>query len=145
MVGVGAVILREADTGRQVLLVERGNPPLAGLWSLPGGGVETGERLENAIVREVMEETGLEVAVDSIATVFERIMPDKAGQCEYHYILIDFFCSVQGGEMRAGSDSRGVAWFDIASLSSLSMTEGTLAVIQSCCRSRNPQSQVTRP
>lgn len=141
VLGVGALIL---DAGR-VLLVERGNTPLAGYWSLPGGAVETGERLEDAIIREVREETGLEVATDAIATVFERVMPDAAGACEYHYVLIDFYCRVLGGELRAGSDSRSAAWFTIDSLHELLMTEGTREVIQACCTRSAKDLYVTRP
>ncbi|MBV9157151.1 MAG: NUDIX hydrolase [Acidobacteriaceae bacterium] len=141
VLGVGALIL---DEGR-VLLVERGKQPLAGYWSLPGGVVETGERLEDALVREVFEETGLEVSTDSIATVFERIMPDASGTCEYHYVLIDFYCTIRGGELRAGDDSKSVQWFEIDGLSSLSMTEGTRDVINSCCVSPATQRYVTRP
>jgi 8-oxo-dGTP diphosphatase len=141
VLGVGAVIL---DGGR-VLLVERGNEPLAGCWSLPGGVVEPGERLEDAVIREVFEETGLRVKTDIIATVFERIMPDSAGRCEYHYVLIDFYCTMQGGELRAGDDSRRVAWFDIDSLESLRMTNGTREVIEACCIRPGTYSLVTRP
>ena len=137
VLGVGALIL---DQGR-VLLVERGKPPLVGYWSLPGGVVETGERLEDALAREVVEETGLDVSVDSIATVFERIMPDSAGACEYHYVLIDFYCSVLGGELRPGDDSNLVRWFEIASLTSCKLTEGTREVIEAC-RTRPPASLV---
>jgi 8-oxo-dGTP diphosphatase len=145
VLGVGAVIIEEEADRRRILLVERGKPPLVGLWSLPGGGVETGERLEDAIVREVLEETGLQVTADSIATVFERIIPDDLGSCEYHYVLIDFFCRIEGGDLRAGSDSRNAGWFDINALSELPMTEGTLEVIQSCCASRDTRPHVTRP
>ncbi len=141
MVGVGALIF----DARRVLLVERGNPPLAGYWSLPGGGVETGERLEDAVVREIAEETGLDVSVDSIATVFERIMPDQTGACEYHYVLIDFYCTVKGGELRPGDDSKRAEWFDIDSLSAYRLTEGTQEVIEACC-SRPPTCPfVTHP
>jgi len=141
LLGVGAIILN----GPLVLLVERGKPPLEGLWSLPGGLVETGERLEDAVVREVFEETGLRVAADSLATVFERIMPDANGCAEYHYVLVDFYCTVLGGDLRAGDDSRRAEWFDFRALVSLPMTAGTREVIESCRARRQTLSTVTRP
>ncbi|HEX4810120.1 MAG TPA: NUDIX hydrolase [Bryobacteraceae bacterium] len=141
VLGVGALIF---DQGR-VLLVERGRAPLIGEWSLPGGGVESGERLEDAIVREVFEETGLEVSVTSLALVFERIMPDPAGQCEYHYVLIDFYCSIQGGDLRPGDDSRSVAWFDLSSLDTLVVTAGTREVIRTCFQNAVTQTIIMRP
>ncbi len=141
VLGVGALIL---EHGR-VLLVERGNPPLAGYWSLPGGVVEAGERLEDALVREVFEETGLHVTTDMIATVFERIMTDCTERCEYHYVLVDFYCAIQSGELRAGDDSRRVDWFDIESLSGIAVTDGTREVIQACCARPVTHSHVTRP
>jgi len=139
--GVGALIF----DGPRVLLVERAKPPLAGYWSLPGGLVETGERLEEALAREVFEETGLCVTPDSIATVFERIMPDDSGTCEYHYVLIDFYCSIQGGELRPGDDSKSVDWFEMDSLEDLLLTAGTLDVIRACCKQAVTHPYVTRP
>jgi len=146
VLGVGAVIL----DSRRVLLVERARAPLAGQWSLPGGVVEAGERLEDALVREVFEETGLRVTTDIIATVFERIIPDAAGRCEYHYVLIDFFCAIRGGELCAGDDSCRVDWFDIDSLGTISVTDGTREVIEACYREAScsrpaTYSRVTRP
>ena len=141
VLGDGALIL---DQDR-VLLVERGREPLAGYWSLPGGVVEAGERLEDAIVREVLEETGLAVRTGAIATVFERIIADAAGACEYHYVLIDFYCIIEGGELRPGDDSRSVQWFDISALSDLPMTAGTREVIQACCTRPATHPYVTRP
>jgi 8-oxo-dGTP diphosphatase len=141
LLGVGAIVF----AGEKVLLVERGNPPLEGLWSLPGGLVETGERLEDAVAREVLEETGLHVAAHSLATVFERIMPDAAGRPEYHYVLVDFYCTLRGGRLQAGDDSRRVEWFDLSALPKLSMTAGTLAVIETCRGQSQTLSQITRP
>lgn len=141
VLGVGALIFN----GDKVLLVERGKPPLVGYWSVPGGVVETGERLEDALVREVWEETGLNITADSIATVFERIMPDVSGGCEYHYVLIDFYCTVRDGELRPGDDSTSVQWFDIDKLGDLTMTAGTRDVITTCCSRPPTQPHVARP
>jgi 8-oxo-dGTP diphosphatase len=147
LLGIGALVFVD----QQVLLVERGKPPLEGLWSLPGGLVETGERLEDAVAREVFEETGLRVRAESVATVFERIMPDAtgsdtAGRAEYHYVLVDFYCSVLGGELRAGDDSRHAAWFNLSVLGGLPITAGTREVIASCCGAqRQTLPNVTRP
>jgi len=141
VLGVGAIILSQ----ERVLLVERGKEPLAGYWSLPGGVVETGERLEDALVREVWEETGLHVTADSIATVFERIMPDATGACEYHYVLVDFYCTVTGGQPRPGDDSARVEWFAIEELSALLITDGTRQVIHACFTHPVTHPLVTRP
>jgi 8-oxo-dGTP diphosphatase len=125
ILGVGAII---EDRGR-VLMVERGQEPLKGVWSLPGGGVEVGERLEDAVRREVREETGLEVEPVSVAEIFERIMPDAAGRTEYHYVLIDYLCRVTGGELSAASDASRAVWVPRDELAAYHITEGTLAVI----------------
>lgn len=129
----------------RILLVERGKEPLLGYWSLPGGAVETGERLEDALRREVSEETGLDVAVESIATVFERIISDASGICEYHYVLVDFFCRLVGGTLAAGTDSSQAGWFSLPELAGLKLTPGTLDVIQACSERSGTHPVVTRP
>lgn len=141
MLGVGALIF---DQGR-VLLVERGREPLAGYWSLPGGCVETGERLEDAVAREVLEETGLGVDVGEVAVLFERIMPDPGGRCEYHYVLVDFYCAVSNGTLQPGDDSSRAEWFAIEDLARLRMTAGTLDVIHACVGGKAGGLAVTRP
>lgn len=141
VLGVGALIFED----ERVLLVKRGREPLAGHWSLPGGCVETGEGLEDAIAREVLEETGLHVSPGPVATVFERLMPDEAGRHEYHYVLIDFYCSVQGGSLRPGDDSSEVAWFLLNDLATLKLTEGTLKVIQESAAPQAAPLRITRP
>lgn len=96
--GVGAVILRDVPShGRQVLLIRRGQEPLKGEWSLPGGAVELGETLEEAICREVLEETGLAVETVDVVQAFDRISRDSDGRVRYHYVLVDFLCRVKAG------------------------------------------------
>jgi ADP-ribose pyrophosphatase YjhB (NUDIX family) len=126
IVGVGAVVL---DRGR-VLLVERGREPQKGLWSLPGGALEVGETLADALRREVREETGLEVRVLGVVEVLERILRDAAGRPEYHYVLIDYLCQPAGGELHAASDAARAAWVDRGRLGDYPLTAGAGAVIE---------------
>jgi ADP-ribose pyrophosphatase YjhB (NUDIX family) len=126
VLGVGALIVRDG----RILLVERGGEPLRGYWSLPGGAVETGERLEDAMRREVREETGLEVEVVCLLEIFERIMRDESGRAEYHYVLMDYLCRCPNGTACAADDANGVGWFAPDELAGLRITEGTPAVIE---------------
>jgi ADP-ribose pyrophosphatase YjhB (NUDIX family) len=126
VLGVGALIIHQG----KILLVERGREPLKGWWSLPGGAVETGERLEYALRREVREETGLEVEDLHLLEVFERIMPDAEGRAEYHYVLMDYLCRLAGGTLCAADDAGRAEWFDEAEIDGLKLTEGTAAVIR---------------
>jgi len=114
----------------KLLLVERAKEPLQGYWSLPGGIVEAGEKLEDAIRREVLEETGLEVEPLSMFEIFERIIPDDEGKAEYHYVLIDYLCKPTGGALLAASDVSRVAWVPERNLRDYRLTEGTLSVIE---------------
>lgn len=114
----------------RILLVERGKEPLKGFWSIPGGIVETGEKLEEGIRREVLEETGLEVEPYSMFEIFERIIPDREGKPEYHYVLIDYLCRRLSGEPAAASDVSRVAWVSEPELRGYPITEGTLGVIE---------------
>ena len=116
-------------TNNRILLVERGQDPLKGYWSLPGGAVETGERLEQALRREVREETGLEVETIALIEVFERIMSDTAGQTEYHFVLMDYLCRPAGGVLCAADDASRCEWFERDEIAGLRITEGTPAVI----------------
>jgi mutator protein MutT len=126
VVGVGAVVF----DGDQVILVRRGSPPAYGAWSLPGGAVEVGETLEEAIVREVAEEIGLEVTPADVVAVLERIFLDPAGKVEYHYVLVDFLCRSTRGRLRASGDALSCARVPLGSLEDYSLTRETREVIQ---------------
>ncbi len=138
MVGVGALVF----SGDRILMAQRGKQPLIGWWSLPGGALETGELLADAIRREVREETGLEVEPLRVFEIFERIMRDVAGVAEYHYVLIDYLCSVTGGTLAAGDDVARVEWFAQADLGTLEITEGTLGVIERAFRDRRQEAAI---
>jgi 8-oxo-dGTP diphosphatase len=120
----------------RVLLIERAKSPLKGYWSLPGGVLETGERLEEGIKREVLEETGLKIKPLKVIEIFERIMRDEKGVPEYHYVLIDYFCRVTGGRLAPADDVSRAEWVPRALLGDYKITEGTLPVIQKAFRER---------
>lgn len=126
IVGVGAVVF----DGDQVILVRRGSPPSYGAWSLPGGAVEVGETLEEAVVREVAEEIGLEVTAEEVVAVLERIFLDPAGKVQYHYVLVDFLCRSTHGSLRASGDALACARVPLESLADYSLTRETREVIQ---------------
>ena len=111
VVGVGAVVIRD----RSVLLIRRGKEPLKGRWLIPGGTVELGESLQDAVVREVREETGLTVSPREAVLVFDRI--ERAlGAVAYHYVIVDYVCDLVGGTLAAGSDAADAAWVPVDAL-----------------------------
>ncbi len=118
VVGVGAVIIKDG----KILLVKRGNEPNKGKWSIPGGLVNTGESLVDALKREIMEEVGLEIDVDDVACVSEEVFRDN-GNVKYHYIIIDFFANITGGELRVGSDAVDARWVKLNEIDSLDVVD----------------------
>jgi len=126
IVGVGAVVV---DVNR-VLLVRRGNEPMKGEWSLPGGVVELGETLEVACAREVREETGLDVEVGPSVDVLDRIRFDVDGRPRFHYVLVDFVCRPRGGTLACGSDAADVVWAGLMELADYGVAPTTVSVIQ---------------
>ena len=129
VVGVGGVLIRDG----KVLLIRRGKPPLYGRWVVPGGTVELGESLEQALVREMREETGLEVVPLEVLTVFDRIERD-GDRVVYHYVIVDYLCRWLGGEARAASDALEAAWAALDDLPRYDLPQKALEVVQDAFR-----------
>jgi 8-oxo-dGTP diphosphatase len=125
-VGVGAVIVNDD----RVVLIKRRYEPLAGRWSLPGGTVEVGETLEECLVREMREETGLDVEVGPVIEVFDRITRDDSGRVQYHFVLVDYVCRPVGGVLTAGSDVEDALWVHPSDLSRFDLTAKATAVVE---------------
>ena len=128
LVGVGAVVVQDG----RVLLVRRGQEPMKGKWSLPGGMLELGESLREGVVREVREETGLTVAPVELIELLDRIHRED-GRVRYHYVIADYLCRVAGGSLQAASDADAVRWVERAewnSHSALLLDPVTVRVIE---------------
>ena len=123
-VGVGAVLVHQG----RVLLIRRGKEPLRGRWVVPGGTVEVGETLEQALVREVQEETGLVVRPIEVVAVFDRIERD-GDAVRYHYVIVDYRCRYVSGTPQAASDAQDVAFVAREDLPRYALPEKALEVV----------------
>jgi len=126
LVGVGAIIVQDG----RVLLVQRGQAPLLGEWSIPGGLLEIGETLRQGAEREAHEETGLVVRTTELLGVFERMVPDDQKRTRFHYVLVDFLCEVLSGDLKAAGDAADARWFAADELGVLALPDDTAAVIR---------------
>jgi|HubBroStandDraft_6_1064221.scaffolds.fasta_scaffold209422_2 8-oxo-dGTP diphosphatase len=135
MVGVGGVVIDD----ERALLIRRGGPPLKGEWSIPGGLLEVGETIEQGIMRELAEETGLEVRVIELIEVFERIFPAPPGadgtpgdpaHPQYHFVILDYLCEIRRGALSAGSDAQEFAWAREAELAKFDLTVAVTRVLR---------------
>ena len=118
---VGAII---TDHRGWLLLIRRGHDPGAGLWSLPGGRIEPGESDEQAVVREIREETGLTVVCDRLIGSVERPGLDGAV-----VDIRDYAAIITGGELAAGDDAADARWVSPADLASLPVTAGLVEAL----------------
>jgi 8-oxo-dGTP diphosphatase len=133
VMGVGGVII---DRGRTVL-IRRGTEPLLGEWSIPGGTIEIGESLEEAVRRELREETGLEVRILDLIELFDRIYfgdgssstKDKK-KPRFHFVIADYLCELVGGEPRAGSDVTDIAFAREEELPRFHLTQKATSVLK---------------
>jgi 8-oxo-dGTP diphosphatase len=106
IVGIGIVIVCNG----KIVLVKRGNEPSKGKWSIPGGLVDLGESLEQAVIREAKEETCLEVENPVLIDVVDNVELDPKGAVKYHYVIIDYIVRVKCGDLQAASDVAELLW-----------------------------------
>jgi mutator protein MutT len=126
VVAVGAVVVRDG----RALIVRRAHEPLRGRWSLPGGVVELGERLVDAVRREVQEETGLHVDVGPVVETFDRIDREPDGRVRFHFVIVDFVCHAPRGEALPGTDAEAVAWVTAGDLEGYGVSAHASEVIR---------------
>lgn len=119
VVGVGAIIISDG----RILLEKRRSEPGRGKWSVPGGLVELGESPENAVIREVKEETGLEVYDPKLIDVVNSVVFDEAGKVKYHFIIINYFLKLKGGDLGAYDDAEAVQWVSLSDVEKFDITE----------------------
>lgn len=107
-IGVGAVVFR----GREVLVIKRGKAPFEGRWSIPGGGLLYGERLGDAVRREVLEETGLSIRIGGLIGAFEAV-PGAHADIDRHVVMIDYWAEWEAGEPVAGDDAAAAEFVSV--------------------------------
>lgn len=126
ILGVGAVVWNARE---EVLLIRRRNPPRQDEWSLPGGKVEFGETLREALAREVREETALEIEIIGLVGVAELVRDACAGAEDGHYVLVDFCAFARSGDFTAASDASEARWFSVAEIAALPLWRETRRII----------------
>ena len=118
VIGVGAVVICDG----KILLEKRKNEPGKGKWSIPGGLVELGENVEQTVIREVKEETGLEVEKPEHIDVVDNVVRDENGEVKYHFVIIDYFVKLKGGTMKAMSDAEELRWVAFSEVEKYDLT-----------------------
>ncbi|MGQ9530669.1 MAG: NUDIX hydrolase [Candidatus Bathycorpusculaceae bacterium] len=126
LVGVGAVIICDG----KILLEKRKYDPGKGRWSIPGGLVELGESLEQTAIREVWEETGLEVEKPELIDIVDNITRDENGEIKYHFIIVDYFVKLKGGNVKASSDAEELKWVPLDEVEKHDLTKTFRAFFQ---------------
>lgn len=126
IVGVGAIVIRD----NHVLLIRRGKPPKAGEWSLPGGRQKLGETTAEAAMREVKEETGLDVTLHGILDVVDFMEDDKKGGLRFHYTLVDYLATAPWGTPMAATDAIDARFFPLEEALKLPLWTETLRLIR---------------
>lgn len=143
VLAVGAIVL---DRG-ELLLVKRDREPARGEWSLPGGKVDWGESVREAVVREVREEAAIDIDVEALAGIAERIIPDDAGEVIWHYVILDFWAKPRGQQVRAGGDVSEVRWVRVEELAEMRLVAGLFEFLQDrgALEGRRPRARADVP
>jgi len=115
--------------GGRVLIVRRARPPAHGIYTLPGGGVELGETLEQAVVREIKEETALTIEPVELVGFRQAIVRDDAGRVERHFVILPFAARFVGGEIALNEELAEANWLMPSEISGLKTTEGLAAIV----------------
>jgi len=125
-VAIGAVVVHDG----RVLLVERGKSPSKGAWAVPGGSVELGETLAQAVEREVLEETGVTVRAGRVVHAFDAVVRDEQGRVRFHYVIVDLEARYVHGNPVAAGDASDARWFSIDELAGVRVHPVTMEVLQ---------------
>lgn len=128
LIGVGAVVF---GAGEEILLIKRGKAPNYGRWMVPGGTLEWGETLEEGAIREVREETGIEIEIEAFVEIIEAMTPGEDG---YHFVIMDYAAHAVAGTLAAGSDALEAVWASPEALSGFDLTPELLRVIEKARR-----------
>ena len=126
IVGVGAIIIHNG----KILLEKRKNDPGKGKWSVPGGLVELGENIEETVLREVKEETNLEVENPQHVDVVTHVSLDKNGKIKYHFVIIDYLVKVKRGTLKAASDAEKLQWVPFDKVEKYNLTKSFRAFFE---------------
>lgn len=128
LIGVGGIVIHR----NRVLLIRRKREPLKGEWSIPGGLVELGEKLPQAVRRELKEETGLDVEPLKILAVFDRITRGgkNAKRVRYHFVIVDYACRRKRGRLSPASDVMDARWVRREELPKFHLTSKATELIQ---------------
>jgi len=121
IVAVSGVILNPT---KEILIVRRAKSPGKGLWSLPGGAVKIGEKLHNALIREIKEECNISIKIEKFLGAFDRIFFDENQNVQYHYVVLDYLCHTKDTEIQPASDIDDYIWISSETISEYSYTPG---------------------
>ena len=127
VVAVGAVVFKD----ERILLVRRGQAPSEDLWAIPGGSVEIGETLQQAVEREILEETGIEIHAHQPIYTFDVIDRDEKGRIRFHYVIVDLAADYVSGEPAAGDDAVEARWVSADEVNGMAVSPPTLYLLKS--------------